>query len=126
MPQQQTAGTLRTIWLALSASTLIYAVMVYILFGQTPQRLFADVFREPLVMTLYALAIASFFAGTIIWNAMADRPPQLRMVTAMAVYESGAIFGLVAAFTSHDWRLYVPPWILTMVGFRRTFPSDIA
>ena len=115
---------LRTIWVGIFGSTVIYAVIAYTLFADAPQRLFADVFREPLVMILYGFAIASFFAGTIVWHVMKDRPPQLRMVASMAVFESGAIFGLLAAFMSHDWRLYVPPWILTLVGFRRTFPSD--
>ena len=30
----------------------------------------------------------------------------------------------VAAFLQHDWRLYVPAWIASLIGFMREFPRD--
>jgi cytochrome c biogenesis factor len=91
-----------------------------------PHAPFDQSVRSQNTLILYGMAVATFFAGTIVWTAFRNRPLQLRMVASMAVFESSAIFGLVAAFTANDWRLYVPAWFVTLIGFMRCFPSDAA
>jgi hypothetical protein len=44
------------------------------------------------------------------------------MITALAVFEACAIFGLLAAFMMKDWRLCLAPWALALLGFIREFP----
>ena len=117
---------LRLLWFALFMSTVIYAVVVYFVTMQHPHRPFGVSVRDPQTLILYGMAVASFFGGTIAWNAMATHPLQVRMITSMAIFESGAVFGLIAAFLANDWRLYLAPWMITLLGFLRCFPSEDA
>jgi len=126
MPQQATTPlrVLRMLWFALFMSTVIYAVVAYIATVQHPHLPFGVAVRDQRTLILYGMAVASFFAGTVAWNAMRTRPLQLRMVTSMAIFESAAVFGLVATFIANDWRIYLAPWLVTLMGFLRCFPSE--
>jgi hypothetical protein len=44
------------------------------------------------------------------------------MIVAMAMFESCVIMGLIAAMLLKDWRLIIPTWIASLVGFMREFP----
>ena len=128
MPQTRSLPLtqLRIIWFALFMSTMIYAVVLFVVSANHPVRPLDQMLGRPFTLICYALAIGSFIAGTILWNVMRDRPLQLRMVASMAVFESGAVFGMVAAFLTYDWRVYVPAWVLCLMGFARCFPGENA
>jgi len=114
----------RIIWFAMLVSTAIYAVIVYVIAGH-PTTSFESKFQNTLVITLYALAVLTFFIATIFPNAMMkDKPQRARMIVALALYESAAIYGLLAAFLTRDWRLYLAPWALCLLGFVRVFPTS--
>jgi F0F1-type ATP synthase membrane subunit c/vacuolar-type H+-ATPase subunit K len=117
---------LRMIWFALVISTVIYAVIVYMISASHPHAPFGDAVRSQMTLILYGLCVASFFAGNVAWSVMRNRPLQLRMVVSMAIFESGAVYGLIAAFLAYDWRLYLGPWLVALIGFARCFPSDAA
>ena len=51
-------------------------------------------------------------------------PARTRMIMSLAIFESCAIFGLVSTFLLQDWRLYLAPWALAVIGFLRSWPSD--
>ena len=126
MPQTRPVSLqqLRILWFALFMSTVIYALVVYLISAQHPVKPLDENLGRPFTLICYALAIGSFIAGTILWNVMRTRPLQLRMVASMAVFEAGAVFGLVAAFLTYDWRVYVPAWVLCLMGFARCFPGE--
>ncbi len=113
----------RVIWFAIASSTLIYA-SIAILFGNPPRNpSFDQAVRTQVTLLLYGIAALEFVAATMITMLMRDRPPRVRMIIGLAMYEGCAIFGLVAAFLGHDWRLYIAPWGLAVIGFIRVFPA---
>jgi hypothetical protein len=56
-------------------------------------------------------------ARTISGGARHQGPVGLRTI-------EWTIFGLVAAFLTKDWRLYLFPWALAIVGFIRELPRE--
>ena len=112
----------RIIWFALFASTFIYAGIDYYLLEPLTTKLFDESLRNQYTLILYAMAAVAFVTGTIL-SRNESRPPLQRMIIALSTYESCAIMGLVAAFFVVDWRLYVPTWVLCLVGFARMFPA---
>ena len=114
---------LRIIWFALLASTLIYCFIAWTMSTQHAARPFDESVRSPMVLGLYGIGLVDFVLATMVSIAMRDRPLRLRMILSMALYEACAIFGLVAAFLTQDWRIYLAPWALTIIGFLRMFPT---
>ena len=108
----------RIIWFALAFSTLIYAFIAYTM-GQ-PQRPFEESARQPITIACYVLAVVVFFLAPVVSRRV---PEPARMIIGLALSEACAIFGLLAAFIAHDWRLYIPAWIVALIGFTRYFPS---
>ena len=114
----------RLIWFAMLVSTAIYAVILYLLAGH-PTASFDAHFRDPLIVILYVLAVGTFFLATIFPNAfMKEAQPRQRLIVALALYESAAVYGLVASFFKLDWRLYFAPWAIAILGFIRVFPTS--
>jgi hypothetical protein len=114
---------LRIIWFGIAFSTVIYAVIVFLL-GNPPRfASFDESMRDPLILMLYGLGAVVFVIATVMYRAYRNRPPQLRMIVALALYESVAVYGVIAAFMRHDYRLYLAPWALALIGFIRVFPA---
>jgi hypothetical protein len=112
----------RVIWAAIFFSTVIYLVILLALDPEAPQTSLDIASLPQIVKILYAVALFDFIVGWILPGRLTDKPSQQRLVLAMAIFESVAIFGLLAAFMTHDWRLYLGPWALAIVGFIRSFP----
>lgn len=104
-------------------STVIYLVLaVSFASGGTPDE-YQQRAREQYVPVLYGLAGAMFILGWfVVRRVIRNAPEQTRMVMALAVFEACAIFGLLAVFLTKDWRLYLFPWALAVIGFIREFP----
>lgn len=102
-------------------STVIYMVIAYTLAPQ-PQRSFEESARNS--VALYLLALAMFVAALVVPKRLVSSPPRLKMIVALSLFEACAIFGLVAAFLQQDWRLYVPAWIVALIGFVSVFPRE--
>jgi MFS family permease len=113
----------RIIWFALVASTVMYAVIVYTL-APVPPRPFEESVRSTFTLAMYALAFMEFIAALILPGRLPQADSRKKMIVAMAMFESCAIFGLVAAFVQHDWRVYVPAWIAALIGFVREWPRE--
>ena len=110
------------IWFAIVNSTVIYFILAFTMGGQPGD--FDQNARSPNVLVLYALALAAFVAGWLIVPRIVTGDAQTRMIVALAVFEACAILGLVAAFLTSDWRVYVGPWALALLGFIREFPRE--
>jgi hypothetical protein len=113
----------KLIWFALVFSTVIYAAIIYTLYPN-PQGSFEDSLKRPYTLILYGMALLDFLLGLVLPSLQANRPPRLRMVVSMAIFESSVIFGLIAAFFAQDWRVFVPTWALGLMGMWRMYPSD--
>jgi hypothetical protein len=109
------------IWMGIAMSTVIYLVLAYTLSGEAGES--EKLAREQYVPVLYGLAGAMFIIGWfVVRRVIRNAPEQTRMIMALAVFESCAVFGLLGAFLTKDWRVYLFPWALALVGFIREFP----
>jgi hypothetical protein len=113
--------TFQFIWVALVVATCIYGVIDWIVVRpQIRVNGFEQEIRSPLVLVLYAAAVVSFFGALTIAPARRRE----KFIARMALCESVAIFGLVAAFVTNDWRLFIPTWALALIGFLQTMPPS--
>ena len=115
----------RILWLALLASTFVYALVAWKVVGAPPVALQREVLR-PFMLVVYAVALATYVAAFVVSGALARRGVlrQTTLLVKMAMLEAVTIFGLVAAFAGRDWRLFVPTWALALVGMLRSFPIE--
>jgi hypothetical protein len=109
------------IWGAMLMSTVIYFGLIYSITSETAGAWSSEKLEHPVVLGLYLAAAVMFVVATVLPGRIA--PPEKRMVMSLALYESCAIFGLLAAFLQQDWRLFLAPWALALIGFMRVFPS---
>src|SRR5688572_6703547 len=114
----------RILWLAIVASTVIYMVILYILHKTPPPTSFDEAVRNPMVLGLYGIALLNFAIGLFAFGSLKERDPKAGMMIRLALFESSAIFGLLAAFLNQDWRLYLPAWAVALIGFMREWPSE--
>lgn len=115
----------RIIWFALIFSTFLYAFVAWKVVGAPPIALQREVL-QPFMLVVYAVALSTYVAAFVASGALARRgvPRETTLIVKMAMLEAVSIFGLVAAFVAHDWRLFVPTWALALVGMLRSFPMD--
>jgi hypothetical protein len=113
----------RIIWSAIAFSTILYAIIVYTAVP-APSAPFDESMQKPATLALYAAAFAAFVAGLVLPSLLTQSPSQQKLVLTMAIFESCAVFGLLAAFLAQDWRLYIPAWIAALAGFIRAWPGQ--
>jgi hypothetical protein len=114
---------LQIIWGAIVTSTVIYAGLAFWFAGQ-PSSTLDSAFRNPLVLVAYVAALAAFITALVARRVLTAGPRRIRMILGLAIFESCAIFGLMAAFFAHDWRIYLAPWSLALIGFVLCRPND--
>ena len=112
----------RIIWGAIVFSTVIYLFVAYSL-APVPVRPFQESVRTPITLAMYAAALAGFIAALVV-PSMLQQPQRVKMIAALALFESCAVFGLMAAILHKDWRLYIPAWIAALIGFLREWPRE--
>jgi hypothetical protein len=109
----------RVVWVALFVATCIYGVIDYVVIGPLVHlQSFEQEIRSPIVIGLYGAAVMTFF-GALALGASTRREI---FIARLALFESVAIFGLVASFVTNDWRLFFPAWALAALGFVQTLP----
>ena len=113
----------RILWFAIAFSTVLYAVVAYGT-SPSPRQPYDEAVKNPLVLVMYFAAFSAFVAGNVVPAVLKHAPARTRMILALAIFESCAIFGLVSTFLMEDWRLYLAPWALAVIGFLRVWPSD--
>jgi len=113
----------KIIWFGIFLSTFIYAVVLNRLSRIWPKPgSFDEVLRQPIPAALYVIALATFAIAFVIPRIIKHR--DAAFITSLALFEACAIYGLLAAFLTQDWRLYLAPWVLALIGFASRFPSD--
>ena len=111
----------KVIWFGIVFSTFIYAAIAYATLG-TPEGSFDDAVKKQYTLILYPLALATFIAGLVLPGLMRS-PARTKLVVVLAMFESVAVYGLLAAFLARDWRLFIPAWIVSLIGMLRVYPS---
>ena len=114
----------RIIWFAMFLSTVIYAVIAFMLGQRNASRPFEEAVHDQFVLILYGLTLVDFLIAFLGVATRPDQPRRVRMIINLGLYESCAVYGLVLTFLHADWRLYLAPWALTLVGFLRVFPTS--
>ncbi len=116
---------LRVLWFALFSTTVVYALIDWFLLrDRTISQALERSLRSPLTIGLYTAAVLAYFGAFLLGGSIARKgQEQPAFVAKLALLESVCILGLVAAFLAQDWRLYLPPWMLSVVGFARAWPS---
>lgn len=110
--------TQRIVWLAILASTLVYAALAVVVpHGHTgPARaLVTDPRDIAVVVVAAALFITAFWAGSTFKDARG-------YFAMMALLESASVVGLVGAIKGGDWRIFILPWCLSMIGMIYAYP----
>jgi len=113
----------KLIWFAIVFSTFIYAAIVYTL-APNPEGSFGDAVKQQMPMILYGVAAVTFIAALVIPNLLQRSPARVKMIVALALFEACAIYGLMAAMLVKDWRLFVPTWIIALLGMWTKYPSS--
>lgn len=105
----------KLIWLAIVFSTVIYAVVLYVVSRNWPAgRSFDEAVRHPLALMAYSACLILFGVGFLVKRSM--RRPLSAFVASLAIFEACAICGLFAAFITQDYRVYIPAWIVALIG----------
>ena len=112
------------IWFAIVMSTVIYLVLGISFSGEPAE--YQLLARDRYVPVLYGLALVMFVIGWFVVPRVIRSSEQVRMIMSLAVFESCAIFGLLGVFLTKDWRVYLFPWALALIGFIRVFPRASA
>lgn len=113
----------KVIWFGIVFSTFIYAAIIYTL-APNPEGSFEDAVKQQLPMILYGLAIVTFVIALVIPNFLVRSPARLKMIVSLALFEACAIYGLMAAMIVRDWRVFVPTWIIALLGMWTRYPSS--
>ena len=114
----------KVIWFAIAFSTVIYAFLAYTMWK--PERPFEESARQLIPLVCFVLSVVMFIMAGLLsarLRSVAPQTPQLAMIVALALYESCAIFALIAAVIAHDWRIYLPGWAIAVLGFIRVWPG---
>jgi hypothetical protein len=116
----------RIIYAALLITLAIYFILVWILGQQNASRSFQEALRLPIVVPLYVIGVVTFAMAFFMRARLHERgaPPRMRNIVFWALLESIGIYGLVVAFVYQDWRLMVPPLMLSILGFAVSFPQQ--
>ena len=114
----------RIIWVAILTSTLIYGFILYIVTKPYPQAPLADVLKQPIVLALYVVGLGTYIASFVVSTIIEQRgKADVAFIVRLALLEAVTIYGTVAAFIMHDWRVFIPPFVLTFIGLARVFPQ---
>jgi hypothetical protein len=116
----------RIIWAALLAAVVIYVLVAFMVAQKNAAPPFADALHRQMVLPVYAIGAVLFVIAFFLRARFRERgaPRRLRNIIAWALFEAVTIYGLVLALTASDWRLIVPPAMLTIIGFVVTFPQE--
>ena len=104
----------KLVYFALILSTFIYCLVVWVVMhAQAPMGTLEQEFHQPIVFVLMLLSLSAFVVSLSLRNA----------ITRWAFCESCCIYGIVAAFVAHDWRLFAMGWVLSLVAFVLARPA---
>jgi len=112
---------LQIIWVGLVTASCIYGVIDWVVVGRLVHvKSLEQELRSPVVLALYGVAALTFLTAL----GVRITPRRQMLIVRLALFEAVAIYGLLAAFLTNDWRLFLPTWVLAMLGFVQTLPPS--
>jgi FtsH-binding integral membrane protein len=116
----------RIIWSALLATIFIYIGVAYMIAQRNAAQPFSESLRHQMVLPLYAIGAVTAVIAFFMRARFRERgaPSRLYNIITWALLEATTIYGLVLAIIAFDWRLLIPPAMVTILGFVVTFPRE--
>lgn len=116
----------RMIYVAMLVSLFVYAIIGWlILRTQTPLMPLMQAAQSPLALGLYGLGVVTFLLAAPVSARIARASrPRVGFIVGLALLESIAIEGLALGFIQRDWRLMAPLWVLALIGFAQSYPTE--
>jgi hypothetical protein len=120
---------IRLIWFALLISIGLYFVIAYLIIPSSGDQPLSATFDDTIVQILYLVAAITFVAAFPISSMMMRREPspartRLGYIVRWAMFESTAIYGLMAAMLRQNLRLFLPLATLAIAGMLFSYPRD--
>jgi hypothetical protein len=107
---------LQIIYIAIVLSALIYGIVAWVTTRAiVPGRILTDELHDPVTIAMYSAAAGMFLAAVIVRSRKA-------LIVRWVMLDAACVFGVVAAMTQGDWRLYVAPGALALFGFIALYP----
>jgi hypothetical protein len=107
---------LQIIYAAILMSTLIYAVVAWATTRAiAPAQSLGDELRATTTIGLYIAAAIALLGAIIL------RERRL-LIVRWALLDAACVCGLAVTLLHGDWRLYIAPWVLALVGFVSLYP----
>jgi hypothetical protein len=141
MNQNPLHRTLWVLWGAMIFSVALYGVIARVAVPEQNKQPLSEALENVVVLTLYGIGVLSFLLG--IWiprllqkssepGIMPSMGPDASLTPRLmpaftvqyAIFESVAIYGLIAAFLQQDWRLFIGPAALSIAGFLIAAPTE--
>ena len=110
----------RTLWYAIFFTTLVYAALAFIVAHRhsTPAMSLASPNDIAVIVVAALLFTISFGVGPV----LKVRDVARGYFVTLALLETVCLVGLVGAFRTGDWRVFVAPWCLSMIGMIYAYP----
>jgi hypothetical protein len=120
---------LRIIWAAILTSTVVYFAVLWTSLHDRPfTRPLTESLRDPRTIAAYVVAVVLYFAAFLVSGSIErgrgrnTADVRRAAIVRFAILESICVVGLVVAFLEADWRIYLPTFVLTFLGFARSLP----
>lgn len=111
----------RIVWFAILFSMLVYAALLPIV-SRGSREPAGTLARDPsaigVIVVAAVLFVTAFWASSWLRNRDAGRA----FFVMLALLDSVSLVGLAGAFRTGDWRLFVVPWCLSMIGMVYAWP----
>lgn len=116
----------RIIYVALLVSIFIYAIIGWvILHNQVPLAPLPQAMQSTVALVIYAVGLITFFAaGPISQRVARNSNARTGFITGLALLESIAIEGLTLGLIGHDFRLFLPMALLSLLGYAQSYPAE--
>ncbi|HEY5611193.1 MAG TPA: hypothetical protein VIL97_08290 [Thermoanaerobaculia bacterium] len=121
----------RILWFALFFSLGIYGAIVVVLARgwEEPAAPLSAVLGDPIVLALYGAGLMSFALGWILpakrlQTARGAADVRAAWIVRWVLFESVAIYGLLAVLLRLNEQLFIPAALVSALGFILSFPSE--
>jgi hypothetical protein len=105
------------VWLAITFAVVIYGVVAWIVIG--PKSTGPIRWTDPIILGLHLAGVTATVAAFLV-----PITEPKRYVLRWALFDSTAIFGLIAAFLGSHWHLVIPLGLVALAGLLLSHPSQ--
>ena len=116
----------RILWTAILFSTFVYAGVAAFVARQNAHGSIRSLLSNP--RDLAPIVVAAVLFLTAFWAAslLRGRDAGRAFFVLLALLDAVCLAGLVGAFRAGDWRVFILPWCLAMIGMIFAWPQRSA